>query len=154
MPQTVTNLSCETAHEIAQSLQYVLSDTFMLYLKTHTYHWNVEGPQFFEFHKLFEEQYTDMWHAVDKIAERTRSIGERAPLSHNIVEMSTIPSKINPISSKDMLKDLALSQSHLLNTLKSALSYVQDAEDEATADLLIKRISAHEKQLWMLKSCF
>jgi starvation-inducible DNA-binding protein len=152
MPQVATSLSPETAHEIAQNLHYTLSDTFMLYLKTHTYHWNVEGRHFYSLHQLFEAQYIDMWQAVDDIAERIRALGQRAPLSDHLINMSSIPKNINLLNSQEMIQDLATGHAHVLNTLKSSLSYAQETEDEATADLIICRISIHEKHMWMLKS--
>tara|TARA_R110000868_G_scaffold190862_1_gene434784 strand:+ start:86219 stop:86683 length:465 start_codon:yes stop_codon:yes gene_type:complete len=152
MANTITKINRETKHEIAQSLQYALSDTFMLYLKTHTYHWNVMGPQFLTLHQLFEEQYNEMWLAVDAMAERIRSIGEMAPHSQNLVEMATIPANLKVLTAKDMLKDLELGHEVVLKTLGAALSYTNEAQDEATAGMLTERIMIHEKHLWMLKS--
>lgn len=152
MGSTVTKLSTEAAHEIAQSLSYVLSDTFMLYMKTHTYHWNITGPNFFALHQMFEEQYTDMWESVDTIAERIRSIGEMAPHSQNIIEMSKIPSMMKNPTEKEMLKDLSKSHQLLIAELKRALSCAADAEDDATAGILTDRIITHEKFLWMIQS--
>ena len=64
---------------IAEGLSRVLADTYILYLKTHGYHWNVTGPMFSSLHTLFETQYTDLHDAADQIAERIRAIGEYAP---------------------------------------------------------------------------
>ncbi|MFT7144819.1 MAG: starvation-inducible DNA-binding protein [Alphaproteobacteria bacterium] len=152
MATNVAKISSEKIHEIAKGLHYALSDTFMLYLKTHTYHWNVEGPHFFILHQLFETQYTDMWQAVDMLAERIRSIGEMAPNSQNLIEMSTIHANIKTLNSNNMLKDLAYGHAIVIQTLKSALGFANEAEDEATAGILTDRIIAHEKHLWMLNS--
>jgi starvation-inducible DNA-binding protein len=56
-----------------------LAVTYTLYLKTHNYHWNVTGPMFNTLHLIFMEQYTEMWNAVDTIAERIRALGHPAP---------------------------------------------------------------------------
>src|ERR687892_2273625 len=64
---------------IAKGLSRLLADTYVVYLKTHSFHWNVEGPMFQTLHQMFMEQYTETWNAIDLIAERIRSLGEYAP---------------------------------------------------------------------------
>ena len=70
--------------KIVGALEQVLGDTYGLYLKTHGYHWNVEGPMFNTLHLMFEAQYNDLWLSMDLIAERIRSLGEYAPLGEQI----------------------------------------------------------------------
>lgn len=57
----------------------VLADTYLLYPKTHNFHWNVEGPRFRSLHQMFEEQYQALWASVDELAERIRALGQYAP---------------------------------------------------------------------------
>ena len=66
---------------VAEGLTKVLADSYAVYLKTHGYHWNVRGPEFFSFHNLLEQQYRDIWTALDEIAERSRALGVLAPQS-------------------------------------------------------------------------
>ena len=68
--------------KIADGLSRVLADTYGLYLKSHSFHWNVEGPMFNTLHLMFMEQYTELWNAVDPVAERIRSLGHPAPGSY------------------------------------------------------------------------
>ena len=68
---------------IAEGLSKLLADTYTLYLKTHNFHWNVEGPMFNTLHAMFMQQYTELWNAVDPIAERIRSLGHPAPGSYS-----------------------------------------------------------------------
>ena len=68
---------------IATGLSRLLADSYTLYLKTHNYHWNVEGPMFSTLHQMFEEQYTELATAVDEIAERIRALGIKAPGSYS-----------------------------------------------------------------------
>src|SRR5690606_4210336 len=65
--------------KIALGLSRVLADTYSLYLKTHNFHWNVEGPMFNTLHLMFMEQYTELWNALDAVAERIRALGYPAP---------------------------------------------------------------------------
>src|SRR5713226_9689489 len=67
---------------IAQGLSRLLADTYTLYLTTHNFHWNVTGPMFNTLHQMFMMQYTELWNAVDPIAERIRSLGHPAPGSY------------------------------------------------------------------------
>jgi len=67
---------------IADGLSHLLADTYTLYLTTHNFHWNVTGPMFNTLHLMFMGQYTELWNAVDPIAERIRSLGHPAPGSY------------------------------------------------------------------------
>ena len=69
----------EHREKIAEGLSKVLADSYLLYLKTHNYHWNVTGELFHQLHEQFEEQYTELAEAIDEIAERIRALGFRAP---------------------------------------------------------------------------
>ncbi len=102
---------------------------------------------------MFEEQYTDLAVAVDDIAERIRSLGEKAPGTFSeFSELTSIKEGDKNASANDMVKDLAQSQDQIVGSLKEALSIAHKADDEVTADLLIGRMAIHEKAAWMLKS--
>src|SRR5213075_1630551 len=72
-------ISKKDRKNIADGLSKLLADTYTLYLKTHNFHWNVEGPMFNTLHLMFETQYTELALAVDAIAERIRALGYPAP---------------------------------------------------------------------------
>jgi len=147
------DLSEQAKRECAEALEKVLADTFVLYLKTHNFHWNVEGPQFRALHEMFEEQYRDLWEAIDEIAERIRALGHPAPGSMDrfkdlaeVRESDLIP------SASEMLQQLVSDNGTAARTIRAALSTAQDAGDEATAGMLSDRLAYHEKQMWMMKS--
>ena len=71
--------------DIAKSLTRVLGNSYVLYVKTHSYHWNVTGPNFHALHNLFEEQYRQIWASLDDIAERIRALDEYAPVSARVM---------------------------------------------------------------------
>jgi starvation-inducible DNA-binding protein len=151
------NINIElTAHakqECAEALAKVLADTFVLYLKTHNFHWNVEGPQFVGLHKLFEEQYRDLWNALDEIAERIRALGHHAPgTTEKFNELSQVKESDGIPASAEMLHALIADNEAVVHTIRAALSTAQSAGDEATAGLLADRLAYHEKQMWMMKS--
>ena len=139
--------------ECAEALSKVLADTYFLYLKTHNYHWNVEGPSFRGLHELFEEQYREMWESIDDIAERIRALGEYAPGTHaKLGSRATVKESEAVPSAGDMLADLVSGHETIARTVRSALATAQEAGDEASAGLLADRLTSHEKQAWMLRS--
>lgn len=139
--------------EIAAGLSRLLADSYTLYLKTHNYHWNVEGPMFNTLHLMFETQYTELAAAVDEIAERIRALGEPAPGSYRAFsDLSSIEEQDGVPSAQDMIRDLVQGQEAVVRTARSVFPTVDGANDEPTADLLTQRMQIHEKNAWMLRS--
>ena len=148
-----TGISTEDRAKIVESLSTVLSDAFMVYLKTHNFHWNVTGPMFSTLHVLFEEQYTEQWNALDEIAERIRALGHFAPAtSRRYVELSNISEEPEVLSSKDMIRQLVDGNETLVRTMRAAVKVADDLDDFPTADMLTTRMEVHEKNAWMLRS--
>src|SRR3546814_7707260 len=77
-----TGIAAKDRATIAKGLSHLLADTYTLYLKTHSFHWNVTGQMFQTLHTMFAQQYTELWTALDEVAERIRSLGEPAPGSY------------------------------------------------------------------------
>ena len=148
-----TGLSRADRTDVAQELTKVLADSFAVYLKTHGYHWNVRGPEFFSFHNLLEQQYRDIWTALDDIAERIRALGVLAPQSFSgFGNLTSIKDGDPTLSAQAMIKDLIKGNETTVATLKKAAEVADEAGDISTNDLCTQRITAHEKHLWMLKS--
>ena len=137
----------------AVALTKVLADTYVLYLKTHNFHWNIEGPSFRSLHLMFEEQYQDTWAALDEIAERIRAIGEYAPgTSAKLFGLATLEENQAIPVANDMLRELLADNEKITLTIVTGIKAAQDADDEGSADLLIARQMAHEKAVWMMRS--
>jgi len=139
---------------VAQALNETLADTYQLYMKTHAYHWNVTGPQFHTLHTMFEEQYREMWAALDEIAERVRALGVFAPSSGKALsDLSEIDNADNtPPAATTMIEKLLEGHEQLVRRARAGLSTAEDAGDAASADLLTVRIQTHEKTAWMLRA--
>lgn len=139
---------------VALALSKLLADSYTLYLKTHNYHWNVKGKRFRELHLLFEEQYTELALAVDEIAERIRTLGFTSPGSYAaFAKMTDIKEAPNtPPNADSMVNDLAHDQAVIVTSAKAVFHAAEKIEDEATADLAIRRMQVHEKAEWMLNS--
>ncbi|TXH34121.1 MAG: DNA starvation/stationary phase protection protein [Burkholderiaceae bacterium] len=139
---------------IAEGLNRLLAETFTLYLTTHNFHWNVTGPMFNTLHTMFMTQYTELWNAVDPIAERIRALGHHASGSlAGFAELSTLPdAPAEPPKAKEMVRLLVIGHETVARTARSLFPLADAARDEPTADLLTQRLDVHEKTAWMLRS--
>jgi starvation-inducible DNA-binding protein len=138
---------------IADGLGHLLADTYTLYLKTHSFHWNVEGPMFSTLHQMFMVQYTELWNALDAIAERIRSLGFPAPGTNSeFAKLTSIEETRGVPSATDMLQLLVKGHEAVARTARKGFPAADEAGDEATADLLTQRLQIHEKTAWMLRS--
>ena len=139
--------------EITAGLSRLLADSYTLYLKTHNYHWNVEGPLFNTLHLMFEQQYTELAQAVDVIAERIRALGEPAPGSYAAFsKLTSIEEEEMVPDAETMIANLVKGQEAVVRTARSIFPAAERANDEPTADLLTQRMQIHEKNAWMLRS--
>ena len=138
--------------KISEALSRMLADSYILYLKTHNFHWNVTGPMFQALHNLFMVQYTEQWNALDLIAERIRALGHPAPGSYKrYVELSSIQEENGVPSATDMIQQLVAGQEAVARTARAAFKVADAADDQPTADLLTQRMEVHEKNAWMLR---
>jgi starvation-inducible DNA-binding protein len=139
--------------KIAEGLSRLLADTFSLYLKTHNFHWNVEGPMFNTLHLMFMEQYTELWNALDEIAERIRSLGFPAPGTYAGFErLSKVEETDGVPQAMDMVRLLVRGHETVARTAREVFGAADKGGDESTADLLTQRLQVHEKTAWMLRS--
>ena len=137
----------------AEAVSRLMADTYTLYLKTHGYHWNVEGPHFQQLHIQFMEQYTEMWTAVDELAERIRALGHYAPTSYaQMAELSSIKEEDGRPDWKTMVKNLAQGHEQVAKTAREVLRVAEEAGDDATSDVVAPRVTLHEKTAWMLRA--
>ena len=139
---------------IAKGLSKLLADTYTLYLTTHNFHWNVTGPMFNTLHAMFMQQYTELWNAVDPIAERIRALGHWAPGSYAqfaaLASMADAPA--SPPKALDMVRQLVKGHETVARTAREVFPLADQANDQPTADLLTQRLDVHEKTAWMLRS--
>ncbi|GHA94789.1 DNA starvation/stationary phase protection protein [Algimonas arctica] len=147
-------IKAEDRKASANALMRLLADTYTLYLKTHGYHWNVEGPHFQQLHALFMQQYTEMWTASDELAERIRALGFYAPGSYaQMAKLASLSEEDGtPPDWKTMVKTLAKGHEHIAATARDVLRTAEAAGDDATADVVAPRVTLHEKTAWMLRA--
>jgi starvation-inducible DNA-binding protein len=139
--------------QVVENLNLVLADSYALMALTHLAHWNVEGEDFFPLHKAFQEQYENLFEAIDEIAERVRALNAYA-----IGGLATLAKAANmeefkaPLPQKDYVAALVVAHEKVTEDALRTREAAGSANDLETQDLMIKRLQWHEKTLWMLKS--
>ncbi len=153
MTASQTSKSTRKDNRLVDSLNLVLADTYALMGLSHLAHWNVEGSDFFALHKAFEEQYENLFEAVDEIAERVRALDAYAAggLSQ-LAKMAEMDEFTAPFPQKDYVAGLIVAHEKLLHDALQTRDSASQANDLETQDLMIKRIAWHQKTVWMLKS--
>lgn len=150
---TRSGVSQKDRSRLAENLSGALADTYLLYLKTQSFHWNVVGPMFYGLHKLTEEQYEDMAEAIDVIAERIRAIGFIAPGSFKqFYNLSSVQEEDGAPTAEEMIRQLIEGNELCCRKLRASVAEAEKVEDVKTADLLTERIGKHEQNAWMLRS--
>ncbi len=150
---TQTNKATRKDTRLADALNLVLADSYTLMGLTHLAHWNVEGTDFFQLHKAFEEQYENLFEAVDEIAERVRASDSYAAggLSR-LARMAEMDEFTAPMPPKDFVAGLMVAHEKLVQDALHTREMAGEANDLETQDLMIKRIAWHQKATWMLRS--
>lgn len=152
-PAIDIGIGAKKRQQIADGLARVLADTYTIYLKTHAFHWNVEGPMFNTLHLMFMEQYTELWNALDLIAERIRALGLPAPGTYaEFAKLRSIDETAGVPEAMEMVRLLVAGHEAVARTVRTVFPMADKAHDESTADLLTQRLQVHEKTAWMLRS--
>lgn len=151
----VTPIEQNAAKQVANSLSVVLADTYILYIKTQNFHWNVVDPRFYSLHKMLEKQYEELADAVDEIAERIRMLGQKSPGSmKEFLKLTSLQEADNDEAANEMIRQLANDHQAIAKHISPLIPTMQKLGDEGSADLLIQRLRYHEKTAWMLTSHF
>ncbi len=138
---------------VVETLKKTLADEYLLLLKTQNFHWNVEGPLFFSLHKLFEEQYNEIFEKVDRTAEVVRALKAKAPGSFaEFKELSAVQEAGTKLDSNQMIEILSQDHSNIVVALKARLEDAEEAEETSAVTLYEDLISFHEKAAWMIRS--
>ena len=126
------NIGIDDKHreEIAKGLSRVLADTYTLYLKTHNFHWNVQGPMFNTLHTMFEVQYNELWLAIDEVAERIRALDFQAPGSPSqLAKLTRIAEETGVPGWQDMVKQLVAGHEQVVRTARELFPRVEQHPD-------------------------
>lgn len=143
----------KTSKHVAQLLSVILADTYVLYVKTQNFHWNLVDQRFYSLHLFFEKQYEELAEAADEIAERIRTLGFDAPGSmREFLELATLDESPSKLPGKKMIEILLKDHTAVAHNLRKQIEPIIDLGDQGTGDLLIEKLRFHEKTAWMLQS--
>lgn len=152
-PKIDIGISDSDRRAIAEGLSRLLADTYTLYLKTHSFHWNVTGPMFQSLHVLFQTHYVEAWNALDLIAERIRALGVAAPGTYKeFARLASIEETDGHPAALNMVRALVSGQEAVTRTARSVFSAADAGNDQPTCDLMTQRMQVHEKNAWMLRA--
>ena len=139
--------------KLVQLTRIAFSSTFSFYVKTHSFHWNVEGSDFYEYHKLFEDIYNEVYESIDPFAENVRKLNAYMPTSyHNLSMLTKIEDEDRVPSKDDMVKELIMDSEKLLIILKKNYDAAEGEGEHGLSNFLAERMDAHKKHLWFLRA--
>lgn len=138
---------------LVDSLKIALANNFALYLKAHYYHWNVEGPDFAQYHSFFGDFYGEVYGAIDVIAEQIRALNAYAPGSfERYLELSQITGEDRIIPASEMLRELEVGNQTMISSLMASYHLAEAAGELGLANFLQDRLDQHKKHAWMIRS--
>lgn len=139
--------------KLIEQLRVILGTNFGLYFKAHSFHWNIEGPDFIQYHTFLGDFYTAVWNNTDLIAEKIRMLGAYAPVNMtrmhelaDVAEMENIPDAMT------MMRELVVSNERLMFHLRAGIVAADDAGEPAISNFLQDLLDQHAKHNWFLKS--
>jgi len=139
--------------ELVQAMKKSLADTFAFYLKAQGFHWNVEGPNFPQYHALFDTIYNEVYGSIDQFAEEIRSLDAYAPASFaRFSELTSLQDEIQILNAQGMLAKLLADNDIVLASLEQAYELAEVAHNHGLSNFLAERQDAHKKHAWMLKA--
>lgn len=138
---------------LIDSIKMVLANNFALYLKAHYFHWNVEGPDFAQFHEFFGDLYTEIYSSIDHFAEEIRALDAYAPGSfERYIELSQIKGEERLLTSLEMLRQLQVDNQTMIASLEAAYKLADIANELGLSNFIQDRIDQHKKHAWMIRS--
>jgi starvation-inducible DNA-binding protein len=139
--------------QLGDAVRVTMADTFAMYLKTHNYHWNVEGENFYQYHEFFKNLYEELFAAVDVLAEEIRGLNEYAPGSFSrFSELSSIEDATTVPDGVTMAANLLKDNGTVIASLMNAFKLAEAADKVGLSNKLQDRIDIHTKHHWMLRS--
>lgn len=139
--------------QLTIAMKIALANTFCMYFKAHAHHWNVEGMNFSQLHDFLGDLYVDLHGAVDTTAEEIRSLKEYAPRTlSEMYQFKTINEGNIAITDRQMLEDLDIANSGVIESLNKAMEIANSVNDQGLMDYLAGRVDTHKKHGWMIRS--
>ena len=138
---------------LLEKMKVYLASNFAFYLKLHFFHWNIEGPNFPQYHEFFGDQYQEIWAITDDIAEHIRAIQGYAPGSlERFKELSRISGQMDPVPAAEMFSIALADNYEMITVIREAYEAAEQAGEIGLSNFLQDRIDYHKKLGWMLRA--
>jgi starvation-inducible DNA-binding protein len=138
---------------LAKELGELLGDQVVFYFRAQGYHWNVEGPDFSQYHDLFQDIYEDVYGSIDPTAENIRKLDEYAPFKlDTLIKLSSLGDSKVPTNPRAMAKDLLEANEKVIAKIRSTFNTAVEEDEQAIANFLADRLDMHQKWAWQLKA--
>jgi starvation-inducible DNA-binding protein len=150
-----TGISKENSQKVAEALNKVLADEFVLYTKTLNFHWNIEGRDFHALHLFLDEQYNQLQTIIDSVAERIRKVGHFATGSmKEFLGNTSLKEHSGAASvSETMLEQLVSDHDAIIRKTRKLIDEFEEKYDDAgSSDFITGIMKEHEKMAWMLRA--
>ncbi len=139
--------------KLIEQMKRILGTNFGLYFKSHSFHWNIEGPNFNDYHAFLGAFYTAVWANTDLIAEKIRMLDSYAPTTlPRMLELSDVPDTENVPSALAMLSQLKQDNDRYIIHLRAGIVAADQADEPAISNFLQELLDQHQKHAWMLRS--
>ena len=139
--------------DLVELMNKALADTFVMYLKAQSFHWNVEGADFYEYHGLFGTIYNEVYGAVDPMAEQIRALdGYAAGTLVRFQSLTSIKETVTVPPARDMLHDLQTANAKVMETIKTVQQHAERQGEIGLSNFLQDRYDAHAKHAWMIRA--
>lgn len=152
-----TNIGISPKHTeaVARILSVILADEYVLYTKTRNAHWNVEGPDFYDKHTFFENQFEQLDEMIDEVAERIRSLGHYTPASlKSFLSLTRLTEEIKSENTgSGFIRELLNDHESIIIKLRENINPIaSEFNDMGTSDFITGLMEKHEKMAWFLRS--
>ena len=139
--------------DLIKAMKIAFSSEFSYYLKAHFYHWNVEGADFSQYHKLFGKIYEEVQGSIDSFAENIRKLGAYTPGSYTRFSVLSVIDEEVTVPPKDVMVAELLSDGEIMvDLLRKIFRMSENAGEYGISDFIAARIDAHQKHNWMLRA--
>jgi len=139
--------------ELIDQLKVAFANTFVFHIKAWGYHWNVEGTNFYEYHKLLEEIYSEVQGAIDPIAEHIRQLDAYAPFAmERIKQLSQVGEDLKIPTDLGMVEELLAANQVVIDSLQRVYDMAEEQKKNALSNFMAERMMAHNKHAWFLRA--
>ena len=138
---------------LADNLKVLLASTNSLSIKAQNFHWNVEGPDFPQYHAFFSDYYEEVYGSVDRVAEYIRTLDSYTPGSlTRYAELSIIQDQVKIPRAELMFQELFHDNGSMIQLLNECFASAEQENKQGIANFIAERLDAHEKHQWMIRS--